>query len=149
MATTIHQARLEVQDGTILRRGALWIRALRNRHWLVGILSLVVLLLSVAVPPLSAQLFTDQGILVETATILNVTHRYNALDTAPVNWIPILDTVAAVGLFGGASSPWTNAQFAFDHFDVPSQMTEVGSTAVVAGKITGYSADTDCVVLAE
>ncbi|KAH6627411.1 hypothetical protein F5144DRAFT_630744 [Chaetomium tenue] len=135
-----------------------WIKAARNRHWPLSLSLLSTILLSVAVPPLSARLFTKQLINRSTPTPLPITHRLNlsilspasqALPNAPsIDWKVLLDLSAAITLFNATPSAWSDTSYAYEHFRLPpppsATTTSANPPPLIHAPVTAYTADADC-----
>lgn len=139
-----------------------WIRAARNGHWPLSLSLLSAIFLSVAVPPLSARLFTEQLINREVPTLFPITHRLNlsvlSYSSTPhmIDWKPLFELATSIALFNASPPACSDTSFAYEHFALPPLQapSPTGSQppnpspatpALFRGPVNAYTADADCV----
>ncbi|KAK3905579.1 hypothetical protein C8A05DRAFT_30581 [Staphylotrichum tortipilum] len=99
-----------------------WYEAFRNKHWVVGLAELVVLVFSV-LSPLAASLFvaTSASFNQQTPVVFNGTFNQAAMNSS-MDLRALLDTVTATLIYGATDHPWTDHEHAFRPFYTQFQL---------------------------
>ncbi|PVH78370.1 hypothetical protein DL98DRAFT_656240 [Cadophora sp. DSE1049] len=122
--------------------------AFRNKHTMLGVYMLLSVLLTVAVVPLTAFLFTDGSFNFESVVPVTIA---TAFDETSVLAIPdlrlIMDFASAFRIYNGHAPPWTDGEYAFPKI-VAAKLPPLGSGNLTAN-VTAHSAYIDCRIIPE
>ncbi|KAG4430109.1 hypothetical protein IFR05_014407 [Cadophora sp. M221] len=122
--------------------------AFRNKHTLLGVYMMLSVVLTVAVVPLTAFLFTDGSFNFDATVPVSLTTFF---DETSVLAIPdlrlIMDFASAFRIYDSHAPPWTNGEYAFSKI---SSSNITGSTlGNLTVNITAHSANIDCRIIPE
>ncbi|KAF2094714.1 hypothetical protein NA57DRAFT_60134 [Rhizodiscina lignyota] len=137
----VHRKKSIMLDYRVKMQLSKWVVAFRNGHFVVGLASLLVLVNTLLIVPLSAHLITPRTVLFNSSAILAMDTAYNGEGlNSTTDWKPVFDKVAATKLYRGSPYPWTDNEFAFASFS--SQQKSDAANFTVSTQ--GYSAYLDC-----
>ncbi|PYI26297.1 hypothetical protein BP00DRAFT_430465 [Aspergillus indologenus CBS 114.80] len=139
-AASKQQPYVELRKGNTLKNSLLldysskpflwsWYLAIRNKHYILGVIMLLYLVSNITVVPLSAHLLTATPVINNSTNTLKTLQLWDDLDLDDsLNWNEIVDEVFAMLIFKAPPSAWTDLHYAFrpygaDNVQVPSNIT--------------------------
>lgn len=127
-----------------------WYIAFRNGHWHLGISMILSFVVSLVLVPLSARIFATQFVGLERPIGMEITTVFDQQSlNSSVDYRPILDTAAAVRVYGGYPPAWTDGEYSFPTFDISPTEGSVSNITNISVNVTAQSAYLNCRTLTD